>query len=101
MDAEVYFKNNVLLGGKAVSIVEDNDDFLSFNLETREVWPEGETLTERHEVRYYKTSLKPSVAFDAIAGRLVEISGRVRVKENAAEGYRPFIHCHKLNLVSA
>ena len=96
---DAYFRNNVQLMGKVTHCTAVNDEFVGFELETKETWPDGETLLERHEVRYYNTPQKPALDVEALYGHLVEIRGRIRLKDSDALEYRPFIHCHELQKV--
>lgn len=99
-NVDVYFRNNVQLMGKFKACTAVTDEFVSFELETKECWPEGDTLIERHEVRYYTSERKPPLDLASLCGRLVEVQGRIRLKDSDAPEYRPFIHCHALKMVS-
>ncbi|MGO7367090.1 hypothetical protein [Rhizobium leguminosarum] len=100
-DLECYFRNRVTMMGKVVRFTEETSEYQAFLLETKEIWPEGQTLCESHEVRYYKNDRHPGLAPELVMGRLVEVNGRVRLKDNDAPEYRPFIHCVDFQLHQA
>lgn len=103
---EFYFKNRVTLMGKVVDVANSNDDFQTVILETKEIWPDSASKVERHEIRWYRTKLKPELVATELVNRFVEITGRIRLKEVARKDgihseYRPYIHGLDLSAVAA
>lgn len=92
-ELDYYFRNRVAMMGKVIAFKEETPDYQTFLLETKEIWADGETLREVHEMRYYTHERHPPLIAADITGQLVEIDGRVRLKEPGASDYRPYIQC--------